>query len=159
MGYREQNAKKIDQAFATSISRMDNHILAGMSALLDAGMAYCLAHHDEIVGGVQYHHPHHELMRDSYGWVLLHNGVEVARRINPAPGDTDKAGREVRGKAGKLLNDVRGQAHATGWCGIVLASVVPPTYFKLSAEFKMMREAVRDLKSEDFDYYFQRLPV
>lgn len=160
---RESNSKKITEAFAKATGRMDAAIIAGMSALLDAGMDYCLKHHDEVitVGGEtkHYHYTSHERMRDSYGWLLMHDGVEVARRIKPATGLTDKDGREVTGHANELLNAVRTEVTGSGWVGIVLASVVPPSYFHLQSEFKMMRLATKDLKHEDFNKYFKSLAI
>lgn len=157
MSYRE-NQKKIEGAFAAALSRMDSVIIAGMSSMLDAGMDYCMQHHDDVVeGGRRYHLEHHEQMKDSYGWALFHNGFEVMRKIHPAPGLSSKDGREVKGRASDALTAIRTEIPMTGWVGVVLASVVPVSYFKLKAEFKVMRLATKDLKNDDFANYFERI--
>lgn len=159
MSYRE-NQKKIEGAFAAAMSRMDSVIIAGMSALLDAGMEYCLKHHDDVVeNGRRYHFEHHEQMKDSYGWALFHNGFEVMRKINPAPGLKEKDGREVEGRASEALTAIRTSIPMMGWVGVVLASVVPVSYFKLRSEYKVMRLSTTELKHKNFAQYFERLAV
>lgn len=153
MSNKTENQKKIVSAFAAAQSRMDSTIISGMSALLDAGMMYCLEHHHDE--GHNYHS--HQEMKDSYGWILIHNGLEVTRKINPAPGLRGEDGREVIGHANDALTAIRGEVPSTGWVGIVLASIVPATYFQVKAEFKMMRLATKELKQANFNEYFERI--
>ena len=157
MSYRE-NQKKIEGAFAAALSRMDSVIIAGMSSMLDAGMDYCMKHHDDVVdNGKRYHLEHHEQMKDSYGWALFHNGFEVMRRIRPADGLKGEDGREIEGRASDALTAIRTEIPMTGWIGVVLASVVPASYFKLRAEYKVMRLATSDLKNGGFAKYFEKI--
>lgn len=145
MGYKEQNSKVIAQAFATATRRMNESILVGFKELLDAGVHYCLANHDPA-------HSHHAETEDSYGWVLLYNGTEVSRQIY---GQSSSK----KGNASKALDKVKGSCPTEGWCGVVLAGVMPATYFNVRYEFIPMRDAIRDIKAENFDEYFKPMTI
>lgn len=140
----EDNARKIASAFERFRSASELTMLTGMKAVLDAGVDYCLLEHDDS-------HPRHK-EGDGYGWILLHNGVEVERKLY----GTDA---ELRGNANDSLNYVLSKSPGQGWVGIVLASVKPATYFRIVDEFAMMRGAIRTLKSDDFSKYFKKYAV
>ena len=154
MGYKEDNAKKIEDAFSRFRANADAEFRNGLEAVLDAGVEYCLQEH--------YENPPYEEMRSvwqprhveegGYGWILLHNGMEVNRKLwgnNPA----------FVNEANEQLNVVKSKVSNTGWVGIVLASLRETHYFNVMYEFIPMRAAIRDLKTEDFNKYFKPLAV
>ena len=145
MGYKESNQKKIEAAFTTATTRMNQNIMVGFTELLNAGVDYCLAEHDP-------QHQRHLETGDSYGWVLLYNGSEVNRRIYAE-------GRAAEGNASRALDKVKSSCPSTGWVGVVLAGVKPATYFNVRYEFIPMRAGIRDLKAEDFDSIFTKMAI
>lgn len=145
MGYKEDNANKIASAFERFRSAAELSMLTGLKAVLDAGVEYCLQEHDDL-------HQRHAEEGDGYGWILLHNGSEVERKLY----GTDS---ELMGNANDALNYVRGKSPSTGWVGIILATVKPITYFNAMYEFIPMRAGIRDLKSDDFNKYFKKYAV
>lgn len=145
MSYKAANDKKIENAFALAQRRMNENILVGFKELLDAGVEYCLANHDTM-------HQRHAETQDSYGWVLLYGGSEIARKIY---GQSS----EKKGNASAALDKVKGSCPASGWVGVVLAGVKPETYFNVRYEFIPMRAAIRQLKAEDFQRIFTQMDV
>jgi len=145
MGYLEENANKITSAFERFRSSAELTMLTGMKAVLDAGVEYCLQEHDSV-------HRRHADHGDGYGWVLLHNGTEIERKL----WGSDSL---LRGNADDALNYVKSRASSDGYVGIILATVKPVTYFNALYEFIPMRAAIRDLKSDDFSRYFKAFAV
>lgn len=145
MGYVEDNANKINAAFERLRSAAELSFLTGMKAVLDAGVEYCLQEHDDL-------HQRHAEEGDGYGWILLHNGHEIERKLY----GTDS---ELMSNANNALSYVIGRASNSGWVGIVLATVKPVTYFNALYEFIPMRAGIRDLKSDDFSRYFKAFSV
>lgn len=158
MSYKAANDKKIENAFAVAQRRMNENIMVGMKTTLDAGMQYCLDHHKDVSenGGP---HTRHLETKNSYGWVIAYNGMEISRKIHPASGATDEAGRVIDSRADQLLSEAVSKASANGWVGIVLASMEPVGYYRLKDEFKMLRLAISDLKTKGFDTYFTPMSV
>lgn len=145
MGYKEDNAKKIADAFARATVNIDATIKNAMIGLLDWGVTLCLQEHDTV-------HQKHLEVGDSYGWLLLHNGVEIQRELyyeDPS----------AEGNANEALDRAKGRSSTSGWVGIVLAGLKPETYFNVLYEFIPMRAAIRDLKHEDFSKYFKPMKV
>ena len=139
MGYKEDNARKIEDAFARFRANAEAEFRNGLEAVLDAGVELCLKHHLDV--DPQHPNPHlHHIEEGGYGWILLHDGVEVNRKLW---GDNAVFVNE----ANDQLNTVKGKASPTGWVGIVLASLREERYFDVMYEFIPMRAAVRDLKS------------
>lgn len=155
MGYLEQNKKTIDDAFAKALAGMNMTIQIGMESLLDKGMAFCIQEH--------YENPPYEELRapwqpvhdeeGGYGWILLHNGMEVKRKLN---GDNPV----FMNEANEQLNQVKSKAAPLGWVGIILASLREEKYFSVMYEFIPMREAIRDIKTQvDFNEIFKPMSV
>lgn len=140
MGQVEQNSKIIEEAFAKALAQTDARIRAGMEELLALGVTYCLNNHDTL-------HSHHKFQKEGYGWILLHDGVEVSRWVSQGMGKP--------GNANEALSRVA--SHATqGWVGYVLAGLEPATYFNVMYEFIPMREAIRDIAHYgDFENIFK----
>lgn len=145
MGYLEDNANKIASAFERFRSASELTMLTGMKAVLDAGVEYCLQEHDN-------RHRHHADEGDGYGWILLHNGNELERKLWGTDSD-------LRNNASEALTYVKSKASSEGYVGIVLATVKPVTYFNALYEFIPMRAGIRDLKSDDFTRYFKTFAV
>lgn len=145
MGYLEDNANKIASAFERFRSTSELTMLTGMKAVLDAGVEYCLQEHDNI-------HRRHADEGDGYGWILLHNGNELDRKLWGTDSD-------LRSNASDALTYAKSKASSEGYVGIVLATVKPVTYFNALYEFIPMRAGIRDLKSDDFSKYFKTFAV
>lgn len=147
MGYFEQNIKTIDEAFTKLLATGDARIRSGMEEILDLGVTFCLSNHDQL-------HSHHKHMKEGYGWVLLHNGVEVSRWVMNGigePGNADAALNRVAARSVNNSDDV-----PSGWVGYVLAGLEPATYFNVMYEFIPMRQAIRDIRSYgDFENIFK----
>jgi len=145
MGYKEDNARIIDEAFAKFQANAEASFRSGLEAVLDKGVEFCLEHHKDT--DPEHPTPHlHHVEEGGYGWILIHNGAEVNRKLfgdNPA----------FVNEANEQLNNVRSKAPNTGWVGIVMASLRESFYFDVLYEFIPMRAAIRDLKSgKDLDY-------
>jgi len=145
MGYKEDNARIIDEAFAKFQANAEASFRSGLEAVLDAGVEYCLQEHDNI-------HRRHADQGDGYGWILLHNGNELERKLWGTDND-------LRGNADDALTYVKSKVSPTGYVGVVLATVKPVTYFNALYEFIPMRAGIRDLKSDDFSRYFKKFAV
>ena len=141
----EENANKIASAFERFRSASELTMLTGMKAVLDAGVEYCLQEHDNI-------HRRHADEGDGYGWILLHNGNELERKLWGTDSD-------LRSNASDALTYAKSKASSEGYVGIVLATVKPVTYFNALYEFIPMRAGIRDLKSDDFRKYFKTFAV
>lgn len=148
MGYREDNAKKIADAFARMTANADRAFQNGLERLLDFGVEMCLEEHDDK-------HQRHLETGDTYSWVLFHNGVEVKRK-------TFIQGKEVIGFADEAISKVSSShAKGIGWEGFVIAGLKTSkdkgeaTYFQVRYEFIPMRAAIKDIKREDFSKYFK----
>lgn len=157
MGYKEDNARKISEAFAKFQADAESSFRNGLEAVLDKGVELCLEEHKknpihpkDIERTTEWHSVHVE--RGGYGWILGHNGMEVKRKVY---GDDS----ELTAKANEQLSYVLGKSAKEGWVGIILASLEPETYYNVLYEFIPMRAAIRDLKSEDFNKYFKPMNV
>ena len=139
MGYYEQNKKTIDDAFAKALLGMDARIKSGMEELLTMGVTFCLANHDTL-------HTRHKSTKEGYGWILLHDGMEVSRWVADGMGVTSNANAALSRVASKATS---------GWVGFVLAGLEPANYFNVMYEFIPMREAIRDMKHLDFENIFK----
>lgn len=139
MGYLEQNKRVIEEAFAKALLNMDERIKSAMEEMLTMGVTYCLANHDAF-------HARHKSTKEGYGWILLHNGMEVSRWT--------KDGMGVTSNANEALSRIASRA-SVGWTGYVLAGLEPATYYNVMYEFIPMREAIRDMKHLDFENIFR----
>jgi len=137
VGYKEDNARKINEAFAKFQADAELSFRNGLEAVLDKGVQFCLDHHRDI--DQEHSTPHlSHIEEGGYGWILFHNGAEVSRK--------------VWGDNAKLVSDTNAQlsdrkAAASGWSGYVMASLLDEKYFNVVYEFIPMRAAIRDLKS------------
>ena len=157
MGYKEDNARKINEAFAKFQANSQIIFQSGLEAVLDAGVDFCLDEHRKnpihpkgVERTTEWHSVHVE--RGGYGWILGHNGMEVKRKVY---GDDS----ELTAKVNEELSYVFSKSAKDGWVGIILASLEPATYYNVLYEFIPMRAAIRDLKSADFNKYFKPLAV
>lgn len=139
MGQVEQNSRIIEEAFEKALFQANTRIRVGMEELLQMGVQFCLANHDML-------HSRHKFTKEGYGWILVHDGVEVSRWVMNGTGKA--------GNANEALSRVASRS-AKGWVGYVLAGLEPATYYNVLYEFIPMREAIRDMKHLDFDNIFK----
>lgn len=142
MPYKKQNDAIINRLFKALPKAVDKSVGEAYEKLLDDGVQYCL---DAHASGMM-----HLVSGDSYGWVLLHNGREVKRRIFAENGPS-------MGNATKELDRVRHHLPKTGWAGVVLAGMEPASYFMLTAEFYYMRSGISKLSGRNFNKYFKQV--
>lgn len=142
-----KNSATIKRAFKRLQDNFDVVAEAGMKALLQNAMIYALTSHDQKHFG-------HRITRDSYGWLLLHDGRAVAHEVNE--------GRHGEGSAYSSLMDVSREVPAKGWIGILLASMEAETdhssniFFVVEYEQDILRETEDSLRS-NFGKYFKKL--
>ena len=88
MDDRTQNSQVIKSAFSRLHTNAQNELYIGLQRLLDYGVKACLMAHDAK-------HQRHLESGDSYGWVILYNGVELKRELfvkgQPAIGNANAA--------------------------------------------------------------------
>lgn len=145
---QRHNDLVIHRAFSRLIGQLDAVAEPAMRALLENAMVYALTAHDQ-------RHFGHRVTRDSYGWLLLHNGTAVAHAVNE--------GRHGEGHAYRaLLMESRdaGNVPQTGWVGILLASMEGETehggnlFYVVEYEQDILRET-KDSIEENFNKYFK----
>lgn len=142
---QSSNARKIKQGFQGIVKARDIVAERGMKELLDVAMMFALNAHDT-------RHFGHKITRDSYGWVLLHNGVAVAHKVNE--------GRHGEGSAFAGLMEKSRSVPQVGWVGIILASMTGETeharniYFAVEYEQDILRLTQDDIKN-NFGRYFK----
>lgn len=145
MSYIQDNNKKIRNAFDKASKIAMQRELFSMIALLEYGVNQCLRHHDPD-------HQNHLNDGDSYGYILLKDGRELKRRIYSGNGDAEA-------NANSALDKVKGYCPTTGWCGVVLAGMLPYEYFKVSHEIRFMYDAMKDIRNLPFDDVFQKMAI
>ena len=134
------NCLKIDKLIRRLEKFSSKGVEKALEKLLDWGLQKCLDNHDTL-------HQQHLVIDGGYGWILLHDGQEVKRKVVSRKGSAST-------DANEQLTRAAGSVGA-GWQGFVLASMNPVTLFSLRYEYIPMGEAIRELKSLDFSQYFK----
>ena len=138
-----KNAKVIDNAFARFLATQEQRFLNGMCRSMDYASEEALMLHDAD-------HPNHVTTPELHGWILFHNGIEVAMEVMGNPDSQT----DIR----PLLRQV--DRPANGWCGVVMAGMtsvdLTPTMtlnFNIEYEEDILIEVKNDLitrKSVEF---------
>lgn len=143
---QSNNSRAIREGFKGLVSAKDLAIERGMKDLLQVAMMFALTGHDNVHFG-------HKITRDSYGWVLLHDGKYVAHNVNE--------GQHGEGSAYALLME-KSKSVGPGWVGILLASMEAEiehtrnVYFVVSYEEDILLSAQEDIKHA-FHRFFKPL--
>lgn len=125
------NNKAIDRMFrgVSQKSRIATEI--SMKETLKNAVLDALAAHESHEWGVtstgKVRQPLHLILGDTYGWMLVHNGVEIAREV--IYNHRDDAGR-----ADLALNTILSGVSSSGWVGVVMASMEPLKYYSVNLE-------------------------
>lgn len=138
MGYESRNDAVINRAFKRLKSNKDRVIEAGMKDLLDNAMLYAIGAHD-------HDHWFHKSTADTYGWILLHDGRDVAHNVNE--------GRHGEGNALGDLMAVSRLVSQKGWVGVLLAYMGEPMYFVVEYEENILAQTANVTK-ENFKLFF-----
>lgn len=149
MSLKSANDRKIKAGFKRLGLRKDTIIEDGMKRLMDNAMMFALAAHD-------HDHWFHKTTDNSYGWLVLHDGVHVAHRLN--------TGRHGEGDAYSELMRASESAPKTGWVGILLADMGEVRdnprgkfyIFQLDYEIGVLELTRQDIEKE-FHTYFKPL--
>lgn len=142
------NNTAISRGFGKLRVNTDKIIGEGMIEVLEWGVAECFKQHDPK-------HQMHLTVGDAYGYALVHDGKEVARRIW-------NEGQTAYSNANEALSRVVSERGGmSDWVGIVLAGMTAkgPRYFQISAEKKFMYGALNVMKSSPstFKKIFKRI--
>lgn len=143
MSLVSNNDKRIQAAFTRLQTRKDTVIPAGLESLLTGAVALALDTHDES-------HQRHIESGDNYGWLILHDGVEVKRYV--------KAGKDHTGEANLALDQVAAKVKKPGWIGVVMAGMHPTDYYSISYEIDVL-EYVMSLTLDMFDRHFKKFAI
>ena len=136
--YVSRNESVINKAFSRLSKNKDKVIEKGMKDLLENAMLYAIGAHD-------HNHWFHKSTADTYGWMLLHDGVGVAHNVNE--------GRHGEGAAYAGLMAVSREVPQTGWVGVLLAYMGEPMYFVVEYEDEILTET-RNVTKENFGLFF-----
>lgn len=121
------NESVIERAFARLASSEEKIVRDGLRRTLDEAVRYALAIHDG-------RHRRHIESGDTYGWVIIHDGVSVQLAVN--------ARGEAIGDVTARLLRMEGRVRRTGWVGVVMAGMNPPSFFALDYEMDVMHDTV-----------------
>lgn len=138
MSNKAENTKIIKRAFANFVFSQERIVKAGMISLLDDAVIYALQSHDE-------NHPDHLRFGDTYGWMLFHNGLVVESKVN--------SNDQMAGTVTKQLMRLKGNAPKSGWFGIVMAGMDPPTYYSVDYETDILNETINMTKQKFLQYF------
>lgn len=136
--YVSRNNAVIGKAFSRLSKSKDSVIEKGMKDLLESAMLYAIGAHDQ-------NHWFHKSTADTYGWMLLHDGVGVAHKVNE--------GRHGEGQAYASLMAVSREVPQKGWVGVLLAYMGKPMYFVVEYEEEILW-ATRNVTKENFRLFF-----
>lgn len=142
----QNNNNVIRNAFAKFTARKDQAITVGFSRMMEAGLEYLLEAHDipiiPISGGKEIHH-HNEGEKETLGWMIFHDGVEVA------------SGTQNRGPlSGAILFEMESMgAGTTGWVGFVV-SEMSFNWYRVDFEMDFLQYSADKIK-ENFNIYFR----
>ena len=115
-----------------------------MEKSLDSAVKYALAIHKQR--GL---HSHLEL-GDSYGWMLLHDGVIKSTRVWEGKKDV------ARGNVTLSFNSLADKAPKKGWIGVVVAGMKPAHYFIVDYEIDILNETIA-MTRDNFLKYFREV--
>lgn len=148
IGYPQRNGQAIKRGLNWLTKQKDEITERGLKEILPDAMAYAREVHDHAHFG-------HRILRDSYGWAVVHDGKIVALEVNQ--------GNHGHGEATAQLQEVA-KEHPEGWVGLVLASMVGEVeggrkkhevFFVEEYELDIMHATVDEIR-DFFPAYFKR---
>lgn len=143
MDFQKQNSNTIHNAFRGMFSRLNTNIEAVMKPVLHAAVLDALAAHESHDWGTYRNgkpkHPMHTILGDTYGWLLVHNGVEVDREIFYNQ-------RNDAGRADLAISNILHELPKDGWIGVVVASMEPARYYSVKLERDFLTMSAEEAK-------------
>lgn len=133
------NNSVIERAFARLAAVEEKTVGEGLKKTLEEAVKYALAIHDE-------RHRRHIASGDTYGWIMIHDGVAVGMEVN--------AGSASIGDVTARLLRMEGRVRRTGWVGVVMAGMNPPSFFSLDYEMDVMHDTA-DMTERTFAERFK----
>lgn len=131
MRLQRKNNSAINRMFKGLSSRVATASKVTMEEALRNAVADALEAHEQHEWGVtitgKTRRGLHQILGDTYGWILLHDGNEVAREVTTND-------RSNAGKANIALDSIKAGTRRRGWVGYVLACMEPVTYFSVDLE-------------------------
>lgn len=122
----DANDKTIECAFARLLSSERSSAERAMTDCLRAAVSHALEAHDS-------RHRAHVESGDTYGWVLVHDGVAVDIEVH--------AGGAAIGDVTDRLLRMEGRVRRTGWVGVVMAGMRPSSFFSVEYEMDVLHDA------------------
>lgn len=142
--YRRQNDKTIRRAFAGITAGLSGRIENAMVELLKSAVIYALQNHDDD-------HQMHILMGDTYGWILLHDGVEVRREVTAHHSSEAFS-------ANLLLSNAIPELPKTGWIGVVMAGMQPAKWFAVQYEQDILIDTAKVTRNRALSLFKKIIP-
>lgn len=130
---QQQNSQKIKAAFERYRTRKDQFIVTRFSELMNLGLQAVLDAHDndDVV------HHHNEDETQTLGWMLFHDGVEVAS-------DYQKKGPVT----GEILMQLESEGCATkGWVCVLMSSLTF-SWYNVDYEQMFMNDAMDEIEDQ-----------
>lgn len=136
MGYRENNARKLDGGFSRLSRGKDAEIERIMRNVLDIALQDLIeAHWGQL---------RHPAETDTLGWALVHDGV-VVKAVSQAGGQVTDA------SALQTLQSLVSTGPASGWYGIVCSDMTNDWY-RVDWEIIFLNRSARYLKKNMHNY-------
>lgn len=136
------NDSKITRAFDRLKASKDAVISSGLVRMMQYGLEALLEAHDlPIIGNNIYHH--NELEKETLGWMVFHDGAEVA------------SGTQDRGEiSGNILLELESEgAKTTGWVGYIMSEMTYDWY-RVDYEMDFLQYSAEEVKSS-FNRFFK----
>lgn len=121
------NNSVIEAAFARLAATEERSVREGLRRTLEEAVQYALDIHDE-------RHQRHLASGDTYGWLIVHDGAAVQMEVT-------SSGEAIGDVTARLLR-MEGRVRRTGWVGVVMAGMNPPSFFALDYEMDVMHDTV-----------------
>lgn len=154
MSLKQDNDKKINDRFTSVMLLKNLKLKRMMSDVLSKAMEHALSLHDGI-------HVSHTLYENTYGWVLVHDGIVEEMKVN--------GGEKGYGNADSKLLNVVSLIPDNGWYGVVLAQMndysnqheakkARSQYYVVSFENNVLLDTAQ-FTAQEFDKHFKKLTV
>lgn len=139
--YERQNAKVIEDAFIRLVSTKEHSLKSGMYALMRDAVKIALGLHDEG-------HQRHLTVGDSYGWMLVIDGVVDKVEI--------VSNGSMVGETRAMLDSYVKKMPRTGIAGIVMAGMKPARFFAIRYEKSILENTIQ-ITRQNFYQYFKKI--
>lgn len=125
------NSKTIGAAFKRLLKSERSSIGSALPKMLDDCVKEALDLHDA-------RHQRHIDLGDNYGWVAVHDGKEIGRKVKAEAGKSTA-------EAGAILDRLSSGADGQGWTGYVMAGM--KGYYNLDYEIGILNDVASDVPS------------